>query len=193
MQPANGGSGPRFRTLSSAVIRRMRVQVMGQPALYILCLCATFGPLLHAVCVHRIQMSLFLPIRNFTVAGFGWPSSERKPARPIEGSANFEQSRITLIAAAWCLLAAGFGPRNLLLADNGEHGTEPLVLDNLGLRDLPQFVKGAVSQLDTLVADRQPAIGIIEHADPLADRRLGLVTRRENENHLVVLQGQRPR
>jgi hypothetical protein len=77
------------------------------------------------------------------------------------GSADFEQSRIALIAPAWCLLAAGFGPGNLLLADNGEHGAEPLVLDNLGLRDLPQLVKGAVSQLDTLVADCQPAIGII--------------------------------
>src|SRR3954462_9266296 len=109
------------------------------------------------------------------------------------GSADFEQSRIALIASAWCLLAAGFGPRNLLLADNGENGAKPLVLDNLGLRDLPQLVEGTVSQLDTFVADRQPAIGIIEHADPLADRRLGLVTRRENENPLVVLQGQRPR
>src|SRR3954454_10746053 len=109
------------------------------------------------------------------------------------GSADFEQSRIALIASARCLLAAGFGPRNLLLADNGEHGAEPLVLDNLGLRDLPQFVEGAVRQLDTFVADRQPAIGIIEHAHPLADRRLGLVTRGENENYLVVLQGQRPR
>src|SRR3954471_7271141 len=76
--------------------------------------------------------------------------------------------------------------------DNGEKGPEPLILDNLGLRDLPQLVEGAVSQLDTFVADRQPAIGIIKHAHPLADRRLGLIGRRENENHLVVLQGQRP-
>src|SRR4051812_15321872 len=111
----------------------------------------------------------------------------------LRGSANFEQLRIALIASARCLLAAGFGPGNLLLADNGENGAEPLVLDNFGLRDLPQFVEGAVSQLDTLVADRQPAIGIIEHGHPLANRRLGLVGRRENENHLVVLQGQRPR
>jgi len=60
-------------------------------------------------------------------------------------SADFEQSGIALIASARCLLAAGFGPRNLLLADNGENGAEPLVLDNLGLRDLPQLVEGAVS------------------------------------------------
>src|SRR3954469_22052201 len=109
------------------------------------------------------------------------------------GSADFEQSRIALIASARCLLTAGFGPCNLLLADNGENGAEPLILDNLGLRDLPQLVEGAVRQLDTFVADRQPAIGIIEHALPLADRRLGLIGRHENENYLVVLQGQRPR
>src|SRR4051812_32733634 len=99
-------------------------------------------------------------------------------------SAGFEQSRIALIASARCLLAAGFGPRNLLLADNGENGAEPLVLDNLGLRDLPQLVESAVSQLDTFVADRQPAIGIIKHAHPLTDRRLGLIGRRKNETTL---------
>src|SRR6478736_1361810 len=124
----------------------------------------------------------------------GRPSSECELARLVEkNSADFEQSRIALIASARRLLAAGFGPRNLLLADNGENRAEPLVLDNLGLRDLPQLVKGAVSQLDTFVADRQPAIGIIEHGHPLANRRLGLIGRRKNENHLVVLQGQRPR
>src|SRR4051794_32852939 len=40
-------------------------------------------------------------------------------------TANFEQSRITLIASARCLLAAGFRPRNLLLADNGENDRPP--------------------------------------------------------------------
>src|SRR4051794_24780562 len=157
-------------------------------------------------------MSLFLLLRNVPVAGWGRgvggePVRRAAPARrPPHGprasvsslglernSADFEQSRIALIASARGLLAAGFRPYNLLLADNGENGAEPLVLDNLGLRDLPQLVEGAVSQLDTFVADRQPAIGIIEHGYPLADRRLGLIGRRENENHLVVLQGQRPR
>src|SRR6478672_8891313 len=150
-------------------------------------------------------MSLFLPFRDVTprwpgsdgrCEAQGSPTTAVRPVSPLglsRNSADFEQSRITLIASARCLLAAGFGPRNLLLADNGENGAEPLVLDNLGLRDLPQLVEGAVRQLDTFVADRQPAIRIIKHGDPLADRRLGLVGRRENENHLVVLQGQRPR
>src|SRR4029077_8743202 len=66
------------------------------------------------------------------------------------GSADFEQSRIALIASARCLPAAGLRPCNLLLADKGENGGEPLVLDNLGLRDLPQLVEGAVSQLTPL-------------------------------------------
>src|SRR4051794_40237917 len=59
------------------------------------------------------------------------------------GSADFEQSRIALIAPAWCLLAAGFGPRNLLLADNGEHGAEPLVLDNLPCKRVSRANWGA--------------------------------------------------
>ena len=65
-------------------------------------------------------------------------------------SADFEQSRIALIASARCLLAAGFGPRNLLLADNGENGAEPLVLDNFGLPDLSQLVEGAPSTWEGL-------------------------------------------
>src|SRR3954470_15800993 len=104
------------------------------------------------LCVAQHPTTAVLPLKGVSLLG-----SSR-------GSADFEQSRIALIASARCLLAAGFGPRHLLLADNGEHGAEPLVLDNFALRDLPQLVEGAVGQLDTLVADRQPAIGIIEHA-----------------------------
>src|SRR6478752_7240531 len=103
------------------------------------------------------RIALIASARRLLAAGFG-PRNLL-----LADSADFEQSRIALIASARRLLAAGFGPRNLLLADNGENRAEPLVLDNLGLRDLPQLVKGAVSQLDTFVADRQPAIGIIEH------------------------------
>src|SRR3954454_13776433 len=108
-------------------------------------------------------MSLFLPFRNVTVAGFGRrvgvePVRSAAPARrPPHGprasvgslgletnSADFEQSSIALIASARSLLAPGFAPCNLLLADNGETGADPLVLDNLGLLALPQLVEGAV-------------------------------------------------
>src|SRR6516162_2911259 len=78
----------------------------------------------------------------------------------------------------------------LLLADEGERGAEPFVLDNRALIDLLDLVEGSVGQLDTVVADRKPAIGVIDDGDPLADRRLG---RLQNEEDLVVLQGQRPR
>src|SRR5271168_5023033 len=51
----------------------------------------------------------------------------------------------------------------LLLADEGERGAEPLVLDNRRLRDMAQRVEGAVGELDTVVADRQPAVGVVDH------------------------------
>ena len=108
------------------------------------------------------------------------------------GSADLEHVA-DLPLATRCGLAASFCTFDLPLADVPEDGTEVFVLDNGSLRNLPQFVEGAVRQLDTVVADRQPAIGIIEYSHPLADRRLSLVTRRENKNHLVILQGQRPR
>src|SRR3954447_12436250 len=98
-----------------------------------------FLPFRTLICVHHLEMSLFLPFRNVTVAGFGRragaePVRSAAPARrppyghrasvsPLGLSRNladFEQSRIALIASARCLLAAGFGPCNLLLADKGE-------------------------------------------------------------------------
>ena len=42
----------------------------------------------------------------------------------------------------------------LLVADEGERGTELFVLDNRGLRDLANFIEGAVGELDAAVADR---------------------------------------
>src|SRR5450759_1374606 len=118
--------------------------------------------------------------------------SVRQRARLVEISADFEQARVTLIAAARS--AAALQPSTqLLLADDGESGAEPLVLDNRALRDLAQLVEGAVGQLHTFVTDRQPAVGMIDHRHPFADRRLSLVARLQDEDHLVVLEGQRPR
>src|SRR5450759_5098801 len=120
--------------------------------------------------------------------------SERQLARLVgKISADLEQTSVALIAAAWRLRATRLRPFDLLLADDGESGAEPLVLDNRALRDLAQLGEGAIGQLDALVADRQPPVGMIDHADPLADRRLGLVAWLQNEDHLVVLEGQRPR
>ena len=97
-----------------------------------------------------------------------------------------------LIAAARGFGAAPFGfTAQLLLADESKRGTELFVLDNRGLRDLANFVKGPIRQFDTAVTDCQPTVRIIDDGDPLADRRFGLVGRFHDEEDLVVLQGQR--
>jgi hypothetical protein len=44
------------------------------------------------------------------------------------------------------------------------------------LVDLPNLIEGAVSQLNAVIADRQPAIGIVDDSHPFANRRFGLVT-----------------
>ena len=79
----------------------------------------------------------------------------------------------------------------LLLADEGERGAELFVLDDRGLRDLANLVKGPIRQFDPAITDRQPAVGIVDHGDTLADRRLGLFAWLQDEHDLVVLQGQR--
>ena len=57
---------------------------------------------------------------------------------------------------------------------------------------MADFVEGAVGEVNTAVADRKPAIGVIENGHVFADRGLGLIARLQNEDHFVVLQGQRP-
>jgi hypothetical protein len=51
---------------------------------------------------------------------------------------------IELPLAAWRGLAARFCAFDLPLADIGEDGAGVLVLDDAGLRNLPQLVKGGV-------------------------------------------------
>src|SRR4051812_29814494 len=48
----------------------------------------------------------------------------------------------------------------------GQHRTEPLVLDNGCLVDPLQPVKGAVGQVDAVMADRQTTIGVVENGHP---------------------------
>ena len=55
------------------------------------------------------------------------------------------------------------------------------------LVDLAKPIEGAVGQLDTLVADRKSAIGIIDNGYQLADRRFSLLARLQNEDHLENL------
>ena len=99
-----------------------------------------------------------------------------RPARLVESSADLEQPGILLIAPAWpaALLRS---TAELLVADHRQHRAQPLVVDNRPLVDLLDLVKGAVSQLDALVTDRQAAGGVVDYGDPLADCRLGLLDR----------------
>ena len=56
--------------------------------------------------------------------------------------------------------------------------------------NLPQFVEGGVGQIEAMVADRQPAVRIIDYGDALAAELAGDRVRFEQEHDLVVLQGQ---
>ena len=105
------------------------------------------------------------------------------------GSADFKHVA-DLPLAARCGLAASFCTFDLPLADVREDGAEVLVLDDGGLRNLPQLVEGGVGQVEPTVADRQPAVGIIDDGDALAAELAGELVWLDQEHDLVVLQGQ---
>ncbi len=107
--------------------------------------------------------------------------------RPDPASADFEHVA-DLPLAAWCGLAASFSPLDLPLADMREDGAKVLVLDDGGLRNLPQLVERGVGQIEPTVADRQPAVGIINNGDALAAEVAGDLVRLEQEHDFVVLQ-----
>ena len=89
---------------------------------------------------------------------------------PYRVSSDFEHvADLTLAARGG--LTARLGAFELSLADVREHGAEMLILDNGCLGNLPQLVEGPIRQFDPTVADRQPAIRIIDDGDPFADRR----------------------
>lgn len=79
----------------------------------------------------------------------------------------------------------------LLLFDNvGQNRTETFVLNNRSLVDLRALVEGAVGQIEAVVPDGQPPVGIIDHRDPLARQRPRDRVRFQHEHDLVVLQCQ---
>src|SRR5689334_9989270 len=107
--------------------------------------------------------------------------------RPVDAatrlaSADFEHmADLSLTARRG--LTASFRAFDLLLADMREDGAEVLVLDDGGLRNLPQFVEGGVRQVEPAVADRQPAVGIIDDGDALPAEVAGDRVRLEQECH----------
>src|SRR5438105_9996896 len=83
------------------------------------------------------------------------------------GSADFEHV-VDLPLAAWRGLTAILCALDLPFADMREDGAKVLVLDDGRLRNLPKLVEGDVGQVEPAVADRQPAVGIIDNGDALA-------------------------
>src|SRR4051812_8749198 len=104
-------------------------------------------------------------------------------------SADFEDV-VELPLTARRFLASLLPGLTLLLSDEGKSRAKVLVLDDRPLRDLRQLVKGGVGQVEPAVADRQPAVGIIDHGDALAAEFAGDLVRFEQEQNLVILQGQ---
>src|SRR5207302_4352374 len=100
------------------------------------------------------------------------------------GSADFKHVA-DLPLAARCGLAASFCTFDLPLADVREDGAEVLVLDDRRLRNLPQLVEGGVGQVEPTVADRQPAVGIIDDGDALAAELAGELVWLDQEHDLV--------
>src|SRR5947207_5271124 len=156
-------------------------------------------------------MSLFLPFRNVTVVGVGRRagaeplrsaaldrrpidrssqphplSTERAPARSARRvrSADLEETGIALIAPTWPAATFGFAAQ-LFIADHRQYCPQLLVAGDSALVDLPNLVKDAIGELNAVVADRKPAIGMIDDGHPLANRRLSLVARLQDEDHLV--------
>jgi len=97
---------------------------------------------------------------------------------PDPVSADFEYVA-ELSLAARRLLAALLRRLTLLLADEGESGAKVFVLDDRRLRHLTQFVESGVRQVEPAIADRQPAVGIVDDRDALAAQLAGDLVRLE--------------
>jgi hypothetical protein len=100
---------------------------------------------------------------------------------PSSSSANFEDASTTLIALT--RPTSTLRPATqLFVTDHRQYWPQPLVVGDGTLIGMADLIEGAVSEFDALVADRQPAIGIIENGDALADRRLGLLARLQDKD-----------
>ena len=54
---------------------------------------------------------------------------------------------------------------------------QPLVIGDSALVDVADLVKGAVGVINAVIADRKPAVRMVNDGYPLADCRLGLLAR----------------
>ena len=62
-----------------------------------------------------------------------------------------------------------------------------LILDNGCLGNLPQLVKTGAGQVKPAVADRQPAVRIINNGDALAAQLTGDLVRLQQKHDFVIL------
>src|SRR5260221_297202 len=116
-----------------------------------------------------------------------WPD----PSCPDDGV----QERTSLHAAGsrkrprGAALAAALVARELSLACHREHGTQTFAVDDIGLANLAQSVEHLVWELSTFESNLEAPVGIIKDSDVLAGNWIGLCSRRDEVNDLVVLNG----
>ena len=120
----------------------------------------------------------------------GRPDSTRYvPLRP-GFLADLEHVPFGLPPTPWRGLGAREVERLLPLGDVGQDGPKPLVLNNRGLVDLLEPIEGPIRQIETRMADRQTAVRVVDHRDTPARQRPRHLIWLEDEEHLVVLQGE---
>src|SRR5215218_5347541 len=122
-----------------------------------------------ARCQRNSQMALIAQSRDDT----GTDRGRLLDPEGAPGSTDLEHVPVSLTTSPRSALAAVHVQLFLALSDVGQHRTEPLVLDNGCLVDPLQPVKGAVGQVDAVMADRQTTIGVVENGHPLARQRSG--------------------
>jgi hypothetical protein len=92
--------------------------------------------------------------------------------------------------APWTARAASLGIGELLVADEGEHGTESLVADHVSLADLAQSIELGVGQLSALKSYLQPTVQIVANRHMLAGSHLRVRAGSDQVDDFVVLQSE---
>src|SRR5271163_3237333 len=134
-----------------------------------------------AACLSPIEKSQFLTDRDVAENVL---SGRARQNRPHPASADFEHMADLSLAARGGLTAS-LGAFDLSLADVREHGAEMLVLDNGCLGNLPKLVETGVRQVKPAVADRQPAVRIIDDGHPLAAQLTRDLVRLQQKHDLM--------
>src|SRR3954468_16884244 len=137
-------------------------------------------------CQCNSQMALIAQSRDDT----GPDRGQLLDPEGAPGSTDLKHVPVSLTASPWGSLAAGHVQLFRPLGDVGQHRPQPFVLDNGGLIDLLQPIKGPIGQVNAVVADRQTPIGVVENGNPPARQRPADRVRLKKEQDLVVLEGQ---